>query len=404
MNSNTEYQSTFGERFPFLVPASLILIFYLPSLRFGFLWDDYFEVTADWQRMFEQLPIYPRIFYYASFGLTNSIFDYAWQHRSVNLALLTTAVIAASYAVRCYKLPYPTLLLLVIFSHPVFVYPITWISQRNDLFLQIFIFLTLIFATKRIGFVFLICSNFAKTPWVLQNVWYIFKNWRSGVPRWYLLVAGLLVVAIFGQGLLFYSEVKAGSTSPMTEFGGSGFFSVVFVLAVRALKILEAIFMAHIPFPAFYKAVPVGIFAIIILAYFATWIALLIVAFKNRRNTKTALEFLGLVLLMSVPFAANSNARILAPIIPLLYFAWISLMPKSRTTVIILSSLLILNLVGTLLNYRLSDTGIYEGDKADDYTICGERENTLPMEHWRCERSLVARQIVRSANELLKSQ
>jgi hypothetical protein len=379
------------------------MIYYLPSLSFGYLWDDYFEVTADWKRVVEQFSTHPRVFYYASFGLTNSVFDSAWQHRLVNLALLAAAIIAASYAARRYKLPYPTLLLLVIFSHPVFVYPITWISQRNDLFLQIFIFLTLIFATRRIGFVFLICSNFAKSPWVLQNVWYIFKNWRSAVPRWYLLAAALLVVAIFGQGFFFYGEIKAGATSPMTEFGGSGFFSIVFILAVRGLKILEAIFMAHIPFPAFYKAVPVGVFAGIVLAYFATWIATLAVAFKTRRDKKTALEFLGLVLLMSVPFAANSNARVLAPIIPLLYFAWLSLMPKSRPTVIILSGLLSLNLAGTSLNYRLSDTGIYEAAKADDYTICGTREITLPMEHWRCERSLVARQIVRSASDLLKS-
>jgi len=206
------------------------------------------------------------------------------------------------------------------------------------------------------GFAFLICSNFSKSPWVLQNVWYIWRNWRSDIPRWYLFVAGVLVVGILGQGLIYYGEIKSGATSPTGELGASGFVSALFVLLVPGLKILEAMFLAHIPFPAFYKTVPVSIFTAIVMAYFMASTSLIAIAFKSRRNSRNALEFLGLVLLMSIPFAANSNAHVISPIVPLIYFAWISLLPKTRKTLVILSTLLILNLMGTLFNYHLSDT------------------------------------------------
>lgn len=380
----------------------LLVAFYLPSLTFGYLWDDRVEVIAGWERSMEMLPIHARVFYYVSFALTNPLFDQPWQHRLVNIALYAGTLVAAIHAARAYRLPYAPLLVAAIYSHPTFVYAITFISQRNDLFLQLFLMLTLIYATRKRGIVMLICSNFAKTPWIFQNVWYIWKNWRSGVPRWYLLIAVLLIVAVFVQGLAFWGGVKSGASSPMVSFEGGGLAGTAFVIAVRGAKVLEGLFMIHLPFQAIYKAVPAPAFWAMVLVYAAAWVALLVRIVRKRGDVRTGLEFLGLALLMSLPFAANSDPRVLAPPIPFVIFAWAAFAGSGRIVPVALTAFVCLNIVGTLSNYHLSDTGAYTPAEAESYELCGAHEMTLPMDRWRCERADVAREIVNSANRLLR--
>lgn len=384
-----------------LLPAVLLLGLYLPALNFGFLWDDYFELVSGWERTFEKLKTHPRIFYYASFALTNPFLEAAWEHRLINYALFAGVIVTAVHAARCYRLPHPELLVLAIYAHPVFLYPVTWISQRNDLFLQIFVLLTLIFASRRIGFLFLLCSDFSKSPFVFQNAWYIWKNWRTSVPRWMLVVAALIIPAIFLQGLLFWEGTKAGATSPMTTFEASGLSAMAVVVAVRAAKVAEALFMAHIPFPSFYAAFPVWLFAVVIVGFLAVWSGMLALAWRGRANWRQGLEFLALTLLMSIPFAVNSDLRVIAPAVPMLYFAWAAMVGPGKPTRWLLSGLLVLNLVGTLTSYRLSDTGVTVSTEAKDYTLCGERERTLPMEKWRCERADAAHRIIRTIDGLI---
>lgn len=384
-------------------PVLVLVGFYLPALSFGYLWDDHFEVVAGWDRLAEKLPTHPRVFYYLSFALTNPLFDAAWQHRLFNLVLFAGAMIAAFHAARHYELPYPALLILAIYSHPVFVYPVTFISQRNDLFLQLFVMLTLIYATRRSGIVALVCSNVSKSPWAFQNIWYIWKNWRTDVPRIYLVVAGLLIVAIVAQGLVFWEGVKEDAHSPMMSFSGGGLGGIAFVLAVRAAKIAEGLFMVHVPFQAYYSVLPPAILVAIVAGYLALWLALLVNIVRRRGILRTGLEFVGLTLLMSIPFAANSDPRVIAPAVPFVVFAWVALAGRGRTTAVALSCIALLNLGAALANYHLSDSGYDQPTPGKSYVLCGEYEMQIPMDRWRCERADVARSIVVEANKFLRS-
>ena len=56
------------------------------------------------------------------------------------------------------------------FLHPSFIYPLTWIAQRNDLLLIIFAVLALANIDRRRGLAYLALSDMAKTPFGFHNL------------------------------------------------------------------------------------------------------------------------------------------------------------------------------------------------------------------------------------------
>jgi hypothetical protein len=383
------------------LPAIVLCAVYAPALAFGYVWDDWMELASSADRVVHQLRTHPRVLYYLSFLATNPLFDAPWQHRLVNLVLFLLAVLAGTRVARRYGVPYPALVALAAFSQPMFVYPVTWISQRSDLFLQLFLMLTLLHATAGRGLVYLVASDISKSPWIFHNVWYMWRNRGGPGQRWRAVVAAVVALLILGQSLIFWSDLGTTATSPMTHLQVDGVIGTAISLAVRMAKVVEALFITVVPFPAFYKAVPVAAFVAVSGLYAACWFRLAWLALHSGSFWRRSGEFMMLVALMSIPFAANSDPRVIGPAIPFVYFAVFVSIP-ARPFVAFLAALLVLcNLFGVYLNFHLSDTGVYEPVRTLDYVLCGPHEMTIPMDRWRCERADIAHVVVKDINALL---
>jgi len=384
------------------IPAAILLLTYVWSLPFGYLWDDYVEVNVDLADAIHRLVyVQFRVFHSLSFAFTNPFFDQPFQHRLINLSLMVAAAVFGVHAARRFNVPAAPLVVSVILLHPTYVYPVTWISQRNDLFLLVFVFLAIANTFRGRGLVYLILSDVSKTPWVLQNVWYAWQVWRKKGPRWQVFLALVAMPLVIAQAFLFWGDVTATSFSPMSELSAEGFGAFVFTLLVRVAKVLESWFLIHIPVAAFYGAAPIPVVAAVVAAYGVAWLVILLKIFRERRWTVAGWHFLALAILMSGPFVANNDPRVFGPAIPFFIFFWVSMSGWDRNVGIALGLIAILNLGGTVLNYRLSDTGVYEPVASVDYTLCGVHEMQFPMERWRCDRSHLARIVVRGVNQYL---
>jgi len=385
---------------PYL-PAVIFILVYAWSLNYGYLWDDFTELQADLDYTLDRLKLHFRPIYYFSHLLLIELFDEAYQHRLVNILLLAGACVFAVRTAALFQISSGPFVVTAIFLHPTYVYPATWISQRNDGLLLLFLFMALANVNRVRGFAYLLLSDISKTPWVLQNLWYAWRKWREGGNRWLIAGALLAIPIIIGQGLLFWADVKAESTSPMTQFTGEGAAAFLFILSVWAAKVVEAIILIHIPIAAFYGVVPVFVLAAIGFTYAAAWAALAVHSFRADWKASMAWHLLFLAILMSVPFAANNDPRVFGPAIPFFYLFWAKFAGAGNLGRVGFSVLIVLNLSATVLSYRISDTGAYDPAKAPDYTLCGEHEMQFPMERWRCDRSQLTHELVRQINKIM---
>jgi hypothetical protein len=384
-----------------LVLAVGFIILYSYSLSYGYLWDDFIEVTAGFDEIVARLKIQFRLLYSLSFYLTNPIFDAAYQHRLVNIAIMGGAVFFAARAAIAYAIPAAPVVIAAIFLHPSFIYPTTWISQRNDGLLLLFLFLAMVNTQRVRGLCYLLLSDLSKAPWVFQNIWYSWRAWPAG-RRWVVAIALLAIPLLMGQSLLFWSGVTSGASSPMTELAVEGLGGTIFTLVVRGAKVLEAVFLIHAPIAGYYGEVSNAGLLLLLCVYTASWVVIAYETIRTGGLRREGWHFLVLAVLMSIPFVANSDPRILGPAIPFYLLFWASLMGHSRWARRALLAVALLNFGATLLNYHISDTEVYEPIAALDYRLCGAHEITLPMEHWRCDRAEVAHAIVRRVNEVLR--
>ncbi len=373
-------------------PAALLTALYVPSLWFGFLWDDSREVQRTLASAWDKVLIHPRPLYYLSFVLTNDWFSGPFPHHLVNLLLLATAVAAMSTLAWRAAVPFGPVVVLAIFLHPSFVYPITNISQRNDLLLLSFLPLAMAYADAPRGFVYLVLSDLAKAPFVLHNLWYAVRRWSDDRVR--AIAAVLIMVALLALILRFWAPVETGSTSPMSGLTGSGAATAVFKLIVTGVKSLEGIALAHAPFEAHWDLWGGTAAGAALVGYLGAWGVLVRNAWRRRDALKPAYKFFAVAVLSSLPFAVVTDPRVLCPAVPFFLLGWVVAAGRQRSTGIALGVLLVLNAGGTLANYRLSDTGAMTAAVAPDYTLCGAVEMRIPMERWRCERSALAADIV----------
>jgi len=383
------------------VPTLVFMVLYSASLSYGYLWDDFVELQSDLDHVLGRLKQHFRPVYYFSELFFNALFTEAYQHRTVNILLLAAAAYFAVRTSRNFGIPHSPLIVTAIFLHPTFVYPATWISQRNDGFLLFFLFLALFNFDRARGWVYLLLSDLSKTPWVFQNLWYAIRKWPERGNRWAIAAIVIVIPLIVGQGLLFWDEVQSSGNSPITKLSG-GSVSAVFILPlIWVAKVVEAILLIHVPIPAFYGSVSGSILLVIGLIYLAAWVGIYVQAFRNLERNRASWHLLILALFMCVPFAANNDPRVFGPAIPFFYLFWASIGTRGKTRCMAFAIVATLNVAATALNYRISDTGIYHAPDAPDYTLCGVHEMQFPMERWRCDRSTITHEIVRRLNEAL---
>ena len=387
-------------RFAPFFPVALFVLLYSWSLSFGFLWDDSTELQGDLNHVLHRLQGHFRPIYYFSQLFLNQLTSEAYVNRLVNILLLGSAAYFAVKAARKLEVPGSVIVVIAIFLHPTYVYPATWISQRNDCYLLFFLFLALANIDRTRGFFYLLLSDISKTPWVLQNIWYAVRKWREPSSKWTAVGALVVIPVIIGQGVIFWDGIKSGSTSPMTQLDVEGFSAIVFTMFVGGAKIAESIVLMHVPVTAFYGIVPIQGVIVIGLIYVAAWVAIIQQVYLDGWREKVSWNLLLLAVLMTIPFAANNDPRVFGPAIPFYFLFWAKSSVHVKSVKMAFVVIAVLNFGAVLLNYRISDTGAYDFINAPDYTLCGIHEMQFPMERWRCDRSKITHEIVRRVNQI----
>jgi hypothetical protein len=355
------------ERSRLILVLFAVNLFILPSLTFGYMEIDDFQLiqsslaTRD-QGIFWRF-IYARPVWVLSYPLVSALSDTALAHRLAALLLVNWIVFLAYRLIGHYK-TWPLVVLAIVF-HPAFLFPISWIAQRSDLLLILFATLALTHVSRRRGMLFLALSDFAKSPFVFHNLFFAFKAWkdRASNPKFsqttILLAIVMMCGALFGTYHSYYLiNLEAAEPVGLYNVTDRDFTALAFILVSRAFKIAEGLFLAFVPLPAFYQtfALPFAI-----PAYFALWGALAHCVWRTGvENKRLSIQLLAMAALMAVPFALGTGLRVIPPALFFLFIGLLTLVRPSRMCVAALSALVALNLLGSVLNYRFSDTGCYD--------------------------------------------
>ena len=242
------------------------------------------------------------------------------------------------------------LLVCAIFLHPTFIFPTTYISQHFDFWLIIFTLLIVLNFEKRRGILYVLLSNLAKSPFIFQNIWYSYQKWQQPNGKKWALIALIPIPLILGHNLIFWLGVETASTSPMANLTVTGITGDLFALGVRLIKVLEGIFLIHVPLAGFYDAATRLTLFVVGSLYLFIWSYLWLSIIRSKNDKRHGMSILCLAALMSIPFAINSDPRVLGPALPFFYLGVFSLAPRTKLTTVCIMGLLGLNSIATILN------------------------------------------------------
>ena len=370
-----------SERSRLLLVLLAVNLFILPSLSFGYMEIDDFQLiqsslaTRD-QGIFWRF-LYARPVWVLSYPLVSALSDTALAHRLTALLLVNWIVFFAYRLIRHYK-AWPLVILATVF-HPAFLFPISWIAQRSDLLLILFAMLAFTHISRRRGMLFLALSDLAKSPFVFHNLFYAFRAWknRASDSRFsraaIFLAIAMMCGALFGMYHSYYLiNIEAAEPVGLYNVTDRDFTALAFILVSRCFKIAEGLFLAFVPLPAFYQTTA---FPFAIPAYLASWGALAYSAWRTGvEDSCRSIPLLAMAALMAIPLALGTGLRVIPPALFFLFIGLLTLVRPSRMCVAALSALVTLNLLGSVLNYRFSDTGCYDLANSNPGLDCGHRD------------------------------
>jgi hypothetical protein len=288
--------------------------------------------------------------------------------------------------------------LLAIVFHPAFLFPISWIAQRSDLLLILFSTLALANLSQRRGLLFLALSDLAKSPFVFQNFLYAFNAWKNRASdtrfSWAAIAIAIAMMcgALFGMYQSYYLiNIDAAEPVGLYNVTDRGFTASAFILASRSLKVLEGLFLGFVPVSAFYQtiALPVAL-----PAYLLAWGALAFSAWRNGiEPSRRSVPMLAMAVLMAIPLAFGTGLRVIPPALFFLFLGLLTMVRPARVCVAALSTLVALNLLGSVLNYRFSDTGCYDLAAANPGWDCRHRD--VPIYGFEADRQQMVDKFVK---------
>lgn len=358
----------------------LCTLFYAPSLNFGFYYDDFWILRQSVGNA-DPMHLARPAWLLTTIGAAQISTDPFFQ-RLVSLICFDLLAVLGYQLLR--KTAHPLLLLLVLLSHPWFVYPVTWISQRADLLWLLFVCLALMARSSITTAAWAILSLLAKTPFVLHGI-VLAANARMKGERgaaWAILLglAGVVVASyllVLGQHVIADERAAGGFHSIKHAFSTPwGLYSAMALAGVA--KIGESIVLMFVPFPATYGTGTLG--WLVSMGYLAGWA----VAFRFIQATgvhRINMLWLGIGATAALSFIFTAQLRAIAPAGFFLLAALLAVLPSRRGTSVLLATLLALNLVSSFALYRATDTGCYDLDQAGAYETCREGMS-LPYHAW----------------------
>lgn len=264
--------------FLYVVPVCFLLL-YFPTLSFGYHADDFGLVRSSFgQWVKDPLTQHGRPVWSLSYLLINMLTDSSFVHHFVNISLFAIIAHLGMKLTYRYKMrQVARFVLLAALSHPSFVWPVTWIANRNDLLLLVFVFTGLNTPCQWCKLITYGLSGLAKSPFVFHNVLFSTNFIKTRRPA--MILGGILLIALIPFTLYatyqsyFSVNQAAGKAGLYLLSNDSSGYWLMFV-AFRAIKILEAIVYVFVPFSAY--AVSPTIMLLSGIAISALWLVTLV--------------------------------------------------------------------------------------------------------------------------------
>jgi hypothetical protein len=380
-----------SEALAIMLVVATAMLFYAPSLRFGYFYDDFWllrQGLLDTHRLVLARPAW----HMPSWALAQISVDPTFQ-RAVNLACFGLVAAVGFVLLRPAALRYSVLAVLL--AHPWFVYPVTWISQRSDLVWIALVGLALLASRPRAAAAWSVLSLLAKAPFVLHGAVLALRLARAGhrAAGWTVLAATLVVAAAAAWLVLgpqaVHDEGARGGIHTLKDAGlDAAQFGALF-LAAGLIKVGESLLLMLVPFPATYGRGIAGAAAIV--AYAAGW-ALAVRELARTGWAQVNGWWLAVGIAAALSFVFVAQLRAIAPAGFFLLGGLLAGLPATAAARAAVALLLAANLGGTVALYRATDTGCYDLDEPRATERCREPAD-IPSARWERDRGAIVQAI-----------
>lgn len=328
---------------PWPAGATLVLAFlWTPALTWGFSRDD-FQLVPITFASFLHNPVQLQ-------GRPVSLLTIvllpanAFAQHALNYSLYIACILVLARICRHRGLgSWPSFLAMTSVFHPAFLWSVTWISQRSDLIMLLFLLLALSTERTWIRTSCVVLSAASRTPFVFQSAVFGFDYLKRRKVLAAVVCAGALVGFLLAGYFTYYASSKSGDN--LSSFDVSLLISGI----ARGAKLLEGAVYVLAPIPMFASNQWLPFVALAV--YGACWSVIMCC-----RWTALGREagFLGLIALsVVIPFAFSSEVRVAGPAAVMMFMVIANANNREfrnlqKVAVILL---LTMNLGGIALNY-----------------------------------------------------
>lgn len=379
-----------ARRSQYILLITAAALFYLPSLRFGYFYDDFWVLKhglAEVHPLIAARPAWYLPSYLLSLVSTDAVFQ-----RAVSLACFVAVGGVGYLLLRGQRAG--LLILAVLLAHPWFVYPVTWISQRSDLFWIAFTGLALVATSARATAAWAALSMFAKAPFVMHGLVFAYRLFaQRAVAAAVVVVAAFVAVvvasAVIVTGSVVETREAVGGFHTLKQSSSSGLELLAVFAIAGAAKLAESLLMIFVPFPATYDTGVLGVLTLA--AYVGAWAAIGWALVRSRLQAVNW-TWVAVGLAASTAFVFLAQLRAIAPAGFFLLAGLLAGLPATRVVHAGLVTLLAANLIGSIALYRATDTGCYDIDRPNAVRDCQEPTD-LPIARWQHDRNDLVQEI-----------
>ena len=286
-----------SKQFYYLLLSFIILILYGDSIFYGYISDDFILINFKFKDIINESihGLYFRPIWYLSYTLSNFFIHSPIFDHLINLSLfIACSILLFNYTLKFLSKSESLLLVSFWISLPWMVFPAVWISQRNDLLMIIFAFLSINYFQKNdfLSIVFLIFSFLSKTNSFLLPTYFIIICIYQLKNRKIILYSLIQIVFIL---ISFRSLVKSNNALHLNAMES---------IINKILHLGISLTTQFIPIPFFYNFIHFIFYIIIILILFLS------VKLKNKINISDNREIFILLIIFWLPSSISSELRI----------------------------------------------------------------------------------------------
>ena len=195
------------ESFYLIILFTISVLLMFDTIFYGFVSDDFSLVSIDFREAISSsLGVHFRPLWHLSYPFLNLISSSSYSHHIFNIVLFILSIYLAYKYINVKKTKlFSFISVLIWITLPWMVFPVTWISQRNDLLMIVFVLMSLIQFEKQKTYssmVFLFFGFLSKVNCFLLPLYFIFKSFKKSKSDFYKYI--LIQIVFFLISLRSY--------------------------------------------------------------------------------------------------------------------------------------------------------------------------------------------------------